>query len=600
MRFAPAWIKPNFVPVAEKGPGSDSEAAAPTSEEIIAKDVGLSSETPARESSESEGVDPNAQTGVQKIEATTSVWTKNQLIIAYLLIFVIYFVDSMQQQITGALTPFVTSSFQLHSLTATTSILSQIIGGLSKLPLAKILDIWGRPQGFIVMVVFLTIGLIMMAGCNNVETYAAAQVFYWVGYNGSTYALSIFVADTSHLKNRGLMFAFASSPYIATTWIGGPAAESFVNGAGFRWGFGTFAIVSPVIALPLFFQFVYNYRKAKKAGLMPARESDRTMLQSIKYYAIEFDLMGLLLISGGLALFLLPFSLYSYQSDGWRSPMIICMIVFGGFLLIAFGLWEKYWAPRKFIPWELLADRTVMGAFILAAVLFLSFYIWDSFFYSFLIVVNNQNITHASYIFNIYSIGACFWAVIAGLYIRWRGHFKNIALYFGVPLTILGVALMIHFRQPDQDVGYIIMCQIFIAFAGGTLVICEQIAAMAAASHQYVAVVIAVEGMFSSVGGAIGNTIATAIWTGNFRDKLIEYLPPSAQGDVDAIYGDITVQTSYAVGTPERDAINKAYSETQKLMLIASTAFLALTIVSVAVWRNIQVKDFKQVRGRVA
>lgn len=82
---------------------------------------------------------------------------------------------------TGQLTPYVTSSFQSHSLTAATGIMSSIIGGISKLPLAKILDIWGRPQGFALMVFLLTIGLIMMAGCNNVETYAAAQVFYWVG-----------------------------------------------------------------------------------------------------------------------------------------------------------------------------------------------------------------------------------------------------------------------------------------------------------------------------------------------------------------------------------------------------------------------------------
>ena len=60
--------------------------------------------------------------------------------------------------------------------------MSSIIGGVLKLPLAKVLDIWGRPQGFLITVVFMEIGLIMMAVCENVETYAAAQVFYWVGY----------------------------------------------------------------------------------------------------------------------------------------------------------------------------------------------------------------------------------------------------------------------------------------------------------------------------------------------------------------------------------------------------------------------------------
>jgi len=94
----------------------------------------------------------------------------------------ITFIDSMQQGMGFSLTPYVTSSFYQHSLTAATYIMSDIIGGLFKLPLAKILDIWGRPQGFAVMVAFMTVGLIMMAACQNVQTYAAAQVFYWVGY----------------------------------------------------------------------------------------------------------------------------------------------------------------------------------------------------------------------------------------------------------------------------------------------------------------------------------------------------------------------------------------------------------------------------------
>jgi MFS family permease len=195
----------------------------------------------------------------------------------------------MQQQIISVLTSYVTSNFQLHSLTATTGILAQIIRGPSKLPLAKIRDVWGRPQGFILMASLLTIGLIMMAACRNFETYATAQVFYWVGYNGIDYSLSIFIADTSHLKNRGLMYGFASSPYIAMTWIGGTAAQSFLDRNALRWGFGTFAIATPFFCSLLFLLFVLNYRKARKAGLMPQRQTDRTLLQSSQHYTMEFD-----------------------------------------------------------------------------------------------------------------------------------------------------------------------------------------------------------------------------------------------------------------------------------------------------------------------
>lgn len=95
--------------------------------------------------------------------------------------WIIYFVDSIQQGTSSTLTPYVTSSFVLLQLTPTTAIMSSLIGGISKLTLAKILDIWGRPQGYSISILIATLGLIMMAACQNVETYAAAQVFYWVG-----------------------------------------------------------------------------------------------------------------------------------------------------------------------------------------------------------------------------------------------------------------------------------------------------------------------------------------------------------------------------------------------------------------------------------
>lgn len=85
-------------------------------------------------------------------------------------------------------------------------------------------------------------------------------------YNGLNYVISIFVADTSALKNRSLMFAFTSSSYIITVWVGGPVANSFLKHGGFRWAFGMWAILTPFICLPLWFLFMYNYRKAEKLG----------------------------------------------------------------------------------------------------------------------------------------------------------------------------------------------------------------------------------------------------------------------------------------------------------------------------------------------
>ncbi|KAI5863547.1 MFS general substrate transporter [Durotheca rogersii] len=563
------------------------------------KEAGAIDVPPHASESDSDAIDTTAQAGVQKIEATTKVWSQRDLILAYIFIWIIYFVDSMQQGMGNLFGPYVTSTFYQHSLTATTGVMSGIIGGVSKLPLAKILDIWGRPQGFLVVVLIMTLGLVMMAACENVETYAAAQVFYWVGYNGISYSLSVFIADTSSLKNRGLMLAFISSPYIITVWITGPMADHALTGIGWRWGFGIFSIITPVMCLPLFFLFTWNYAKARKAGLLALTSSGRTTWQSIKHYFWEFDIVCLILLCGGFALFLLPFNIYSYQYYGWRDPLTICMIVFGALLLVAAVLWERFLAPVRFMPWELLKDRTVLGACILSAVLFVEFYVWTAYFTSFLQVVMNLSVTQTGYIGNIYSVGSCFFSFIVGWIIHRTGHFKQITLYFGVPMTILSIGLLIHFRQPDTHIGFIIMCEIFYAFAGGACVIGEQIAVMAAAAHQHVAVVLAMEGMFSSVGGAIGGSISAAIWTGLFPVRLAENLPPESQANLTDIYAKLPTQLSYPIGSPTRDAIILSYGEAQKWMFVAATAITGLGLVCVMMWRDIKVKDLKQVKGRV-
>ena len=96
-------------------------------------------------------------------------------------IWFFYVVTSIQEVSLRVYTPFVTSAFQQHSLTAATDIMASLIAGLVKLPLSKILDTWGRPQGLSLMLFCWILGFVMMAGCNNVTTFAAAQVFYAVG-----------------------------------------------------------------------------------------------------------------------------------------------------------------------------------------------------------------------------------------------------------------------------------------------------------------------------------------------------------------------------------------------------------------------------------
>ena len=440
----------------------------------------------------------------------------------------------------------------------------------------------------------------MMAGCTNVSIYAGAQVFYWVGFNGMGYILNVFMADTSDIKNRALVFALSTTPYICTTFAGPALAQRFYQGSTWRWGHGVWTMILPVFCIPFLWVVFRNQSKAKKASLAKkSTTSTLTLVEKVNYYFWEFDVIGILILCAGFVLLLLPMSLATYQMNTWKSGTVISMFVLGGVFMISFAIYEKFFSRKCFIPFELILDRTILGACGLSASTFISFYCWDAYYHSYVQVVHNQSIKNAGYIYNIYSIGSCFFAVLVGLFIKYTMRFKYLALCFGLPLYVMATGLMIHFRQSHVDIGYVVMCQLFIAFAGGTLVICEQLAVMAVSKHQNVAAVLALLGLCSSIGGGIGAAVSGAIWTSVLPRELNNRLPEAIRDQYLYIYSSLPVQLSYAWGTPEREAIIDAYGATQRLMVIAATAVMAFSFLWVSLWKNIRLEDVKNTKGLV-
>lgn len=278
-----------------------------------------------------------------------------------------------------------------------------------------------------------------MASSTNFETYAAAQVFYWVGFNGLAYILDVFIADTSSLQWRALLFAFTTSPYIATTFAGPAAAQSFANGIGWRWGFGIYTIVTPIISAPFLLIFWYNQRVAKAQGVIVEshRASGRRWTQSVVYYLIEFDCK------------------YTAKDVGWLSSNVEKLLGSSSFAQDSpcscyHSIWHRarhkagaahtlsqcwcsdsvrlplFWSGNAFSlpsssshsttsrigPVSTLylqsvkritdfAFSVVIGACLLPMTTWISFYLWDSYFLPYLRVVHDLSIADAGYVANM-------------------------------------------------------------------------------------------------------------------------------------------------------------------------------------------------------
>lgn len=189
------------------------------------------------------------------------------------------------------MTPYATSQWASHSLLTVIGIVSSSIAGAVYIPMAKLMDVWGRAEGFLLMFAFSELGLIITACADDLATYCAAQVFYKVGFAGLIYAIEVLAIDASDLRNRGLAFAFTSSAYMITAFAGPAAAEAFLEKASWQWGFGSFSIIMPFFAMPIYALLKFNLRKARKSGLIvrPREKSGRTLVQNVVYWFNEFD-----------------------------------------------------------------------------------------------------------------------------------------------------------------------------------------------------------------------------------------------------------------------------------------------------------------------
>jgi MFS family permease len=487
----------------------------------------------------------------------------------------------------------------------TAQVLSGIIGGIIKIPIAKVLNLWGRTEGYLIMFLIYEIGIIVLASSSDPYSYAAGYTLFLIGYDALYMILDIFIADTSSLRIRAFTWAFANTPFIATAFIGPLAAQSFLQGQPWmwRWAIGSFAIIQPVVFMPLAVVFKFYQRKAAKMGLFVRQPSGRTVWQSIVHYFHEFDVIGCILIIASFVLFLLPFALVAQARNtlaaepNYSSPLFIAMVVAGVCLFPIFIAWERFFARVQFMRWELLKNRTILGSCVVAFVLYFNFYAWDNTLFNFLLIVYRLNLSDAGYVLQIYNVGSCFWGPIFGLWVYYTCRFKRFSLLFGAPIYILGTGLMIYFRTNEGPLGYLIMCQIFIAFGGGTLVIAEQLAVMAASDRDGIPLMLSLIYTFTSVGGAVGSAVAVSIYSNVWPSAWAQSIPGNSfDAATTAFAGGYLTQTEYAIGSPEQIATNFAWSRTQYYQCIAATAVFALAFPAIFAWKNYNV-DRKQNKG---
>ncbi|KFZ11365.1 hypothetical protein V502_07586 [Pseudogymnoascus sp. VKM F-4520 (FW-2644)] len=535
--------------------------------------------------------------GVLRIRAITTMWSKKSMWTMFALLWLISFVDILQNALDSSLNPYVTSSFASHGLMNVSGVMSSAVGACTPLALAKIIDIWGRVEGFTFMLIVCVVGMILKATTQNVQQYVGAHVLYWTGHIGMVYVIDVMISDMTTLRNRAILFAINGLPRVASTFLGPRIGQAFYDHLNYRWAFGAFAIILVGCSVPAMGLMVYMYRKADKAGLVNKHEpSGRKWHQSLLHYAIEIDVLGIILICGAVILTTIPFSLSYYAPQGWKTPYIIAMLVLGVLLYPTFWFYEVKLAPKQFLDFRYLKNGTILGSCFLYGVMFLSTFTWNAYLYSFIQVVYLLDISTANYVVNSYSLTSTALAPVIAFIISYTGNFKWVA-YSGVPIMLLGTALILPFRTAE-NVGLVALTQVLVGLGAGIFATCSGIAIMVPVTHEEFAAVNALTTLFGGFGASIGSAIAGAIWNNVAPGELLKRLPAGSKDQAATIFGDIRVQIALPIGSLEREAIVGTYRHVMKLMTITGVCLMPLCALAIFFWKNVNIRKLEEEKGK--
>lgn len=466
---------------------------------------------------------------------------------------------------------------------------------------------FGRPQGFAGAALFMAIGNAMFAACNNVDTFLAGGIFDSFGDTWWNITQQIFIADVTSLINRGLIFTLPESiTAIPTLYAGTYLGEHILLTSGWRLGYGIWAMVLPVTAVPTVALMIWMNRRAKRLGLVAERVSllhgaGSGPVKKAAHVANKLDLLGALLLAGGLAMTMIPITIAGRNNtDEWKKPSSIALIIIGVLTVIAFIVWDGKYASNPIIPYRTIRERNVVIACASVIVIACSDSIYRPFLSSFLQVAGHYTPGAATRVDNTQRIAVNIGALACGLCLKFVKHTKPFIM-LGAVIIVLANGLPIYLTNIGGTTiaseAAFITSKTLLGVGRGFAQVSLQVSLQAALQHEYVAVATAVYLSSLGFGSSVGVTISGAMWNALLPSKLAARFDAA---EARRIFGSIVVARSYDVGTAARLAIDECYRQTQQTLAIASVAVSGILLVLVWFSRNVVLEEEDKKRAMQA
>ncbi|WWD08493.1 hypothetical protein V865_006605 [Kwoniella europaea PYCC6329] len=540
--------------------------------------------------------------GVRRIEIIASCFTTWHRWVLFISVFLVAYSYGLDGTVRYTYQATALSELGTSSQISTVTVVRSVVAAAAQPAYAKISDYFGRISILFISVLFYAVGTIVQATSHNLSAFSGGAVLYQFGYTGVMLLVEVLIADVTSLRSRLFFSYIPAMPFIINAWVSGNVASSVLEATTWGWGIGMWAIIFPAMALPLLGSLVEAEWRANRKGLLDEIPSPlKTLAQPSLWVEIfwQVDIVGLILLAATFALILVPFTLAGGTSNIWKAAHIIAPLVVGFVVALpAFIIWETKIAKHPAVPFRLFKDtRMVLAPICIAMLLNTAWYTQGDYLYYTLTLAFDRDVTSATRVQNIYSFCSVVVGVALGLVIRRVRRLKWF-IVAGTLLFVLAFGLLIRYRGgfSAHDFAGLVGAEVVLGIAGGLFPYPTQVMIQSAVQHERTATVTSLYLASYSIGSALGNTIASAIWNNSLPKHLLNAFTRYGVADASTLAASVfasplALVAEYPPGTPEREAASEAYREVQRYLTITGICISSLLVFASLCLRNPRLGD---------
>ena len=487
--------------------------------------------------------------------------------------------------ITSQFNMIAASSFGMHSEIGAINTASEIINGISKPFMGKIADLTSRPVAYIITLAFYGVGYAVAASCTNMASYVVGVALTSVGKAGLHLLCLIIIGDLTTLQWRGLWDSLAVSPYLITVFINGFISNGFIPDK-WRWGLGMFAIMMPALLAPtvlILFGVQHRGRVMEKIvtnGVARKGTNLSSYAHKVGQGLIAIDLPGLILMGFAFSLILLPLSLAENAKGGWNNPSMIAMEIVGWVILGIFIVFEIFLVPNPIMAKHIIKNRVFLLA--LGANLFdqMTTAIGSNYFPSYIYIIKDWSNYSWTVFTSVRTLSLCTFSILYGLAQAKFHRYKRLMVVGSIIKVIGYSACLTTHNRSTTSTGTLAIAQILMGISAFTDV-GSRVGAQASVPHEDMASVLASYFLWSYIGRAAGNSIASSVWTSKMLQYMREECPPDTpEKTLRDIYGSIKVlRTDYSPQSPIREGAIRAYRRTNGIIFIIAACVAVVPVI---------------------